>query len=116
LGHLRFDLDLAGGNGTMFSLLSPSRTQVDAVYAAARAQGAVCEGAPCPTMARISMPPICPPPMAINAPPSAVQSRPEGARVQNGARFHLHFRASYVQTHSFVIFGMFFLNLRHFIP
>lgn len=75
LGHLRCDLDLMGGNatwgmddpgphlwvttpfdgtaarpgnGTMFSLLSPSRAQVDAVYAAALAHGAVCDGPPGP--------------------------------------------------------------------
>lgn len=73
LGHARCDLDLAGGNatwglddpgphlwlttpfdgakaspgnGTMFSLLASSRAQVDAVYAAAMAQGAASEGAP----------------------------------------------------------------------
>lgn len=73
LGHRRCDLDLAGqnaawglddpgphlwvtqpfdgapaapGNGTMFSLLSATRAGVDAVYAAAIAQGAACEGPP----------------------------------------------------------------------
>lgn len=34
------------GNGSMFSLLAPSRAAVDAVYAAGMAQGASCEGPP----------------------------------------------------------------------
>lgn len=73
LGHARVDLDLEGGNatwglddpgphlwvtvpfdggkarpgnGTMFSLLAASRGQVNAVYDAAIAQGARCEGPP----------------------------------------------------------------------
>lgn len=73
LGHMRCDLDLIGGNatwglddpgphlwvtapfdgataragnGTMVSFLAQSRTQVDAVYSAAIAQGGVCEGSP----------------------------------------------------------------------
>ncbi len=73
LGHTRIDLDLDGGNatwglndpgphlwvtrpfdgakarpgnGTMFSLLADTRTQVRAVHAAAMAQGGICEGPP----------------------------------------------------------------------
>lgn len=73
LGHVRCELDLDGGNatwglndpgphlwvtrpfdgkpaspgnGTMFSLLANTRAQVDAVYAAARAYSATCEGPP----------------------------------------------------------------------
>lgn len=73
LGHTRCDLDLAGGNatwglddpgphlwvtapfdgakatpgnGTMFSLLAANRAQVDQVYAAAMALGALCQGPP----------------------------------------------------------------------
>lgn len=73
LGHTCRDLDLAGGNatwglddpgphlwvtvafdgaparpgnGTMVSFLAATRRQVDAVYRAAMAQGAVCEGPP----------------------------------------------------------------------